>query len=124
MNQRLDRRFSSISENVALSMRTRDVPEGEYLHCTATALELAVGALLDSLGADAPLVGIRKVQVGQRVGFGILGGLGPPRDKAVYLLAGQMVELACEGRVPFVKDRVEDAEHCRFLLPGGALLEV
>ena len=59
------------------------LPAREHLYDAAAALELAVGALLHILGAQADVVLAGEVQVAQGVGLGLLehlGGLGadPP----------------------------------------------
>ena len=55
------------------------LPAREHLYDAAAALELAVGALLHILGAQADVVLAGEVQVAQGVGLGLLehlGGLG------------------------------------------------
>lgn len=52
------------------------LPAREHLHHAAAALELAVGALLYVVGAQPHVVLVGEVEVGQRVGLGVLEELG------------------------------------------------
>lgn len=95
------------------------LPRREYLHGAAPPLEIAVGALLDVVRAQAPMVGIGEVQVGQGVGLGVLEQIGRLGAHAGDLPAGQVVELAHERGVPLVEHRVQDRGHRRPLLARG-----
>ena len=75
------------------------------------------------------MVLVGEVEVGQRVGLGVLEQLRGLRADAGHLLAGQAVELADERGVVLGEHRAQDGEHGRPLAPrraarGGVALEV
>ena len=93
-------------------------PAREDLHDPASALELAVGALLHVVGAQPHVVLVGEVQVGQGVGLGLFQHLGGFGAEPLDLLGGQLVQLAHEPGVAFREHSLQDAEDGAFLLPG------
>lgn len=94
------------------------LPAREHLDDAAAALELAVGALLNVVGAQPDVVLVGEVEVRQRVGLGLLEHLGRLGAEPLDLLDGELVELAHELGVALGEHGLQDAEHGAPLLPG------
>lgn len=85
----------------------------------AAAPGLAVGALLNVVGAQPHVALVGEVQVGQRVRLGLLEHLGGPRAEAPYPVDRQLVQLPDQLRVPLGEHGLRDAEDRTPLLPRG-----
>lgn len=94
---------------------------GEHLHDARPALYLPVGPLLDVVGAQALPVGRRKVEVGQRVGLGLLQHRRRPRAAPRQHVARRVVHGRHGGGVAPAEHLRHDPAHAAPELPGAGL---